>query len=91
LIFHRFVQNFLKKKQAATSDFSKECCENPGNMPNIRNKRVTILKRNRADPPSLQKSCANSKADAVKRKNVKILYDGNGRIKKIIKSWRTTF
>jgi hypothetical protein len=44
-VFLGFAQNSFEKQQAATCCFSKEFCENPGNVLTNRKERIKIQKR----------------------------------------------
>jgi hypothetical protein len=44
-VFLRFAQNSFEKQQAATCRFSKEFCENPGNVLTNRKEGIIIQKR----------------------------------------------
>ncbi len=65
--FLGFAQNSFEKRQAATCRFSKEFCENPGNVLTNRKEGILNSKENSDLTPSLQTSFVNSKAFGVKR------------------------
>jgi hypothetical protein len=44
-VFFGFAQNSFEKQQAATCRFSKEFCENPGNVLTNRKEGIKIEKR----------------------------------------------
>jgi hypothetical protein len=44
-VFLGFAQNSFEKRQAATCRFSKEFCENPGNVLTNRKEGIKIQKR----------------------------------------------
>jgi hypothetical protein len=60
-VFIGFGQNSFEKRQAASCRFSKEFCENPGNVLTNRKEGIKIQKRI-VNSLSLQKSFVNSKA-----------------------------
>jgi hypothetical protein len=60
-----FAQNSFEKQQTATCRFSKEFCENPGNVAIMRDTGIKIKNRI-VNPLTIFKRCANSKALGVK-------------------------
>jgi hypothetical protein len=65
--FIRFAENSFQKRQAATCCFSKEFCENPGNVPTKRKKGIKIQKRIMQAHPVFKRVLHNSKAFGVKQ------------------------
>jgi hypothetical protein len=66
-VFLGFAHNFFEKGKPATCRFSKEFCENLGNVLTNRKEGIKIQKRIVNALPVFKKSFVNSKTFDVKR------------------------
>ncbi len=89
-VFIWFAHNSFVKGKVATCRFSKEFCENSGNVLTNRTERIKIQKRIGNALTVFKKSFVNSKAFGVKRPKTLIQNETKGRVKKFLNSLWTS-